>query len=72
MAKAKFQATIQKNDAHINVLLGLNINILDQRFMDTGPLSGYILKSYSAQIGEMRAQNLEILDLERTLNSMKN
>ena len=22
MAKAKFQATIQKNDAHINVLLG--------------------------------------------------
>ena len=24
MAKAKFQATIQKNDAHINVLLGKN------------------------------------------------
>jgi len=46
MAKAKFQATIQKNDAHINVLL--------------------------AQIGEMRAQNLEILELERTLSSLKN
>ena len=73
MAKAKFQATIQKNDAHINVLLGFNINIFDKRFMvRTGPLSGYILKSYSAQIGEMRAQNLEILDLERTLNSLKN
>lgn len=43
MAKAKFQATIQKNDAHINVLLGFNINIFDKRFMvRTGPLSGYI------------------------------
>ena len=31
MAKAKFQATIQKNDAHINVLLG-NISLYDMSY----------------------------------------
>ena len=40
--------------------------------MDAGPLTGHIKKFYLAQIGEMRTQNLEILDLERTLSNLKN
>ena len=75
MAKAKFQATIQKNDAHINVLLGKNndLNTLI-RVSPTASICRRLnalrtnIKNHSAQIGEMRAQNLEILQLERTLS----